>query len=100
VIGDAGEDVGEQAWSDLRSGVPRALSEDRPYAARRAVAPPELGDGVRFVTFGRYLICYAERDGDRVVIERIARRQEPRGSVRKLTLRMAAGLPLGRRKRL
>jgi toxin ParE1/3/4 len=36
------------------------------------VAPlrPDLGVGMRVVTFGRYLICYGERD-DEVVIERI-----------------------------
>jgi plasmid stabilization system protein ParE len=37
---------------------------------RAAPLRPELGAGVRVVTFGRYLICYAERDGQ-VVIERI-----------------------------
>ena len=37
---------------------------------RAAALRPELGAGVRVVTFGRYLICYAERDGQ-VVIERI-----------------------------
>ena len=37
---------------------------------RGAPLRPELGAGVRVVTFGRYLICYAER-GDDVVIERI-----------------------------
>jgi plasmid stabilization system protein ParE len=31
---------------------------------------PELGAGVRVVTFGPYLICYSERGGQ-VVIERI-----------------------------
>jgi toxin ParE1/3/4 len=37
---------------------------------RAAPLRPELGGGVRVVPFGRYLICYAERD-DQVVIERI-----------------------------
>ena len=37
---------------------------------RAAPLRPELGAGVRVVTFGRYLICYAEGDGQ-VVIERI-----------------------------
>jgi toxin ParE1/3/4 len=38
---------------------------------RAAPLRPELGAGIRVVTFGRYLICYAERDDGRVVIERI-----------------------------
>jgi toxin ParE1/3/4 len=38
---------------------------------RAAPQRSELGEGVRVVTFGRYLICYAERDGGQVVIERI-----------------------------
>jgi toxin ParE1/3/4 len=37
---------------------------------RAAPLRPELGIGVRVVTLGRYLICYAER-GDQIVIERI-----------------------------
>ncbi len=37
---------------------------------RAAPLRPELGAGVRVVTFGRYLICYSERE-DQVVIERI-----------------------------
>ena len=37
---------------------------------RAAPLRPELGAGVRVVTFGRYLICYSERGGQ-VVIERI-----------------------------
>jgi toxin ParE1/3/4 len=37
---------------------------------RAAPLRPELGAGVRVVTFGHYLICYAESD-DQVVIERI-----------------------------
>jgi toxin ParE1/3/4 len=40
---------------------------EMPRAARLR---PELGAGVRVVTFGRYRICYSERGGD-VVIERI-----------------------------
>ena len=38
---------------------------------RAAPLRPELGAGVRVVTFGRYLICYAERGDGQVVIERI-----------------------------
>jgi plasmid stabilization system protein ParE len=38
---------------------------------RAAPLRPELGEGIRIVTFGRHLICYSERDGDQVVIERI-----------------------------
>jgi toxin ParE1/3/4 len=38
---------------------------------RAAPLRPELGSGVRVVTFGRYLICYAERGNGQVVIERI-----------------------------
>jgi toxin ParE1/3/4 len=38
---------------------------------RAAPLRPELGAGVRVVTFGRYLICYSERGDGQVVIERI-----------------------------
>jgi len=38
---------------------------------RAAPLRPELGAGVRVVTFGRYLICYCARSDDQVVIERI-----------------------------
>jgi toxin ParE1/3/4 len=38
---------------------------------RAAPLRPELGAGVRVVTFGRYLICYSERSDGQVVIERI-----------------------------
>lgn len=38
---------------------------------RAAPSRPELGDGIRIVTSGRYLICYSERDRDQIVIERI-----------------------------
>jgi toxin ParE1/3/4 len=38
---------------------------------RAALLRPELGAGVRVVTFGRYLICYSERGDGQVVIERI-----------------------------
>lgn len=48
------------------------------HMPRAAPLRPELGEGVRIVMFGRYVICYSERD-DQVVIERIvhgARRLE------------------------
>ena len=38
---------------------------------RAAPLRPELGEGIRVVTFGRYLICNSERDHDRGVVERI-----------------------------
>jgi toxin ParE1/3/4 len=38
---------------------------------RAAPLRPELGAGVRVVTFGRYLVCYSERGDREVVIERI-----------------------------
>lgn len=41
------------------------------HMPRAAPLRPELGDGIRIVTFRRYLICYSEHDGDQVVIERI-----------------------------
>ena len=41
------------------------------HMPRAAPLRPELGEGIRVVTFGRYLICYSERDPDQVVVERI-----------------------------
>jgi len=49
------------------------------HMPRAAPLRPELGEGVRIVMFGRYVICYSERDGQ-IVIERIvhgARRLQP-----------------------
>jgi toxin ParE1/3/4 len=40
------------------------------HMPRGAPLRPELGEGVRVATFGRYLICYSERD-EQIVIERI-----------------------------
>ena len=38
---------------------------------RAAQHRPDLGEGVRVVPFGRYLICYREEDDGGVVIERV-----------------------------